>query len=359
MKAIQVDSFSDDFSQLKLLEKPMPSPGAGEVRVRMLLSAVNPSDLNFIRGDYHRALRRLVWNSQRNDDVVYFDPDCSNPYPALPYTLGGEGVGIVDACGSGLLAKRLQGRRVAISAPPPQGTWQQYAVVDAKRAVAVPDSLSDEQAAMFFINPLSSWLLINQVLKVRRGGWVLQDAAGSALAKNIIRLGKLQGFRTVNIVRNARHRAELEALGADVVVATDTQELIPAVAAATGGRGVDYALDCVGGELAGDIIRCLSLNGHMVLFGTLADQAISLPSRDLMMPLGRLSGFFAGAWLAQQPPLKILMAIRQVRKLLQRGVLGAEVEQIYDMEQVEQALAASMVPGRSGKILLRMAQRAE
>lgn len=359
MKAIQIDSFSDDFSRLKLIEKPLPDPGAGEVRVRMLLSAVNPSDLNYIRGDYHRALQRLVWNSQRNDDAVYFDPERGNPYPSLPYTLGGEGVGIVDACGSGLLAKRLQGRRVAISAPPPQGTWQQYTVVDAKRAVAVPDSLSDEQAAMFFINPLSSWLLVNQVLKVRRGGWVLQDAAGSALAKNIIRLGKLQGFRTINIVRNVRHRAELEALGADVVVATDTEELVVSVAAATGGRGVDYALDCVGGELAGDIIRCLSLNGHMVLFGTLADQAISLPSRDLMMPLGRLSGFFAGAWLAQQSPLKILMAIRQVRKLLQCGVLGAEVEQVYDMEQVEQALAASMTPGRSGKILLRMAQRAQ
>ena len=359
MKAIQIDSFSDDFSRLKLIEKPLPDPGAGEVRVRMLLSAVNPSDLNYIRGDYHRALQRLVWNSQRNDDAVYFDPERSNPYPSLPYTLGGEGVGIVDSCGSGLLAKRLQGRRVAISAPPPQGTWQQYTVVDAKRAVAVPDSLSDEQAAMFFINPLSSWLLVNQVLKVRRGGWVLQNAAGSSLAKNIIRLGKLQGFRTINIVRNARHRAELEALGADVVVATDTEELVASVAAATGGRGVDYALDCVGGELAGDIIRCLSLNGHMVLFGTLSDQAISLPSRDLMMPLVRLSGFFAGAWLAQQSPLKILMAIRQVRKLLQRGVLGAEVEQVYDMEQVEQALAASMTPGRSGKILLRMAQRAQ
>jgi NADPH:quinone reductase-like Zn-dependent oxidoreductase len=359
LKAIQVDTFSDDFSQVKLVEKVQPGPGPGEVRVRMLLSAVNPSDLNYIRGDYYHALQRLVWNSQRGDGTVFFDPECSQPYPSLPYTLGGEGVGIVDACGSGFLARRLQGRRVAISAPPPQGTWQQYVVVDAKRAVVVPDGLSDEQAAMFFINPLSSWLLIKQVLKVRRGGCLLQDAAGSALAKNVIRMGKQQGFRTINIVRNERHRAELEALGADVVVATDSEELIPAVSEATAGKGVDYALDCVGGELAGDMIRCLTLGGHMVLFGTLANQAVKLSSRDLMMPLVQLSGFFAGAWLAQQSPLKILMAIRQVRRLLERGVLGAEVGQIYDLGQAREALAASVQPGREGKILLRLAELPE
>ncbi len=77
------------------------------------------------------------------------------------------------------------------------------------------------------------------------------------------------------------------------------------------------------------------------------------------MPLVQLSGFFAGAWLAQQSPLKILMAIRQVGRLLERGVLGAQVEQTYDLGHVREALAASVQPGRGGKILLRIAQLPE
>ncbi len=353
MRAIQVDALDDDFSRVVLVEKPEPQPGAGQVRVRMLYSAVNPSDLNYIRGDYYRALQRLVWNSERGEGTVYFDPAADQPYPPLPYTPGGEGVGIVEACGSGWLARRLRGRRVAVSAPPPIGTWQESLVVDAKRAIAVPDGISDEQAAMFFINPLSSWLILKQLLKVRRGGWLMQDAAGSALAKNVIRLCRRWGVRTINIIRSEHHRGELEALGADVVVATDSESLIPEVHRATGGRGVDYALDCVGGDLAADMIRCMTMNGHMVLFGTLANQPIGLHSRDVMMPLVRLSGFFAGAWIAGQSPLKTLAAIRQVSGLIEQGVLGAEVGAVYELEQIHEALAAAQQAGREGKILLR------
>lgn len=356
MKAASIEQLSDDLGQVQIVDKPVPEPGPGQVRVRMVLSAVNPSDLNYIRGDYHKALARTLWNAKCADGPVYFDPGHTQAYPQPPYTLGGEGMGIVDACGSGLLARRLQDKRVAISAPPPMGTWQEYAVVDAVRAVVMPPAIADEQAAMFFINPLSSWLLLKQVLQVRRGGWLLQDAAGSALAKNVIRLCQRWGVRTINIVRSEARRESLLALGADVVIATDHENVIDAVHAATQGKGVDYAMDCVGGELADDMLRCLTIEGHMVLFGTLAGQALTLPSRDLMMPLGRLSGFFAGAWISQQSPLKVLAAIRAVRGLIERGVLAAEVGQVFPLEDIQGALAASTQAGREGKVLIRMSE---
>ena len=65
MKSVQIDHLSDDFSAVRVVEVPVPEPGPGQVRVRMRLSPVNPSDLNYIRGDYLHALERLIWNRGR------------------------------------------------------------------------------------------------------------------------------------------------------------------------------------------------------------------------------------------------------------------------------------------------------
>ncbi len=352
MRSVQIDRLSDGFEHVRVADAAIPEPGEGQVRVRMRLSPVNPSDINFIRGDYRAALERVIWN--RGESELYYDPDRKQRYLDPPYSLGGEGVGVVDACGSGLLARRLSGRRVAVAAGPPMGAWQDYTVVDARKAMPVPDRLSDEQAAMYIVNPLSAFAMVHEVLKVRQGAWLLQDAAGSALAQMVIRMSKFHGFKTINVVRSAVHRPALEALGADVVVASDSEDLRDAVKHATGGRGVEYAMDCVGGELAGQMLRCLTLGGHMVLFGTLANRPISLPSRDLMMPGARLSGFLVPNWLARQSPLKLLGVIRKLGKLAVKGIFDVPVGAEYPLDRVREALATSVEPGRSGKVLLRI-----
>ena len=185
MKSARLGAFAPQTGDIRIVDVPVPEPGPGQVRVRMLLSPVNPSDLNFVHGTYHAALERIIWNQRRpaGDARVYYDPAHTNPCPIPPYALGGEGVGIVDACGSGFLARRLRGQRVAIAGGPPNGTWQEYTLADAKRAVIVPESVPDEQAAMFFVNPITAYVLVREVLRVRRGEWVLLTAAGSALGR--------------------------------------------------------------------------------------------------------------------------------------------------------------------------------
>jgi NADPH:quinone reductase-like Zn-dependent oxidoreductase len=318
----------------------------------MRLSPVNPSDLNFIRGDYLHALERLIWN--RGQDVLCYDPARKQPCPKPPYALGGEGVGIVDACGAGVPESALAGKRVAVIAGPPMGSWQEYTIVPAHGALPVPDAISDELAAMFIVNPLSAYAMVHELLAVRPDTWLLQSAAGSSLAKMVVRMSKLSGFRTINLIRSDVHRPALEALGADVVVNTESQDLRDEVARATGGRGVEYAMDCVGGVLAAQMLQCLTLGGHMVVFGTLANQPINLPSRDMMMPVTRLSGFFATSWLALQPPAKIPGILGQVGQLAMKGVFASPVDAVYPLDQVRDALVASQERGRLGKVLLRI-----
>lgn len=285
---------------------------------------------------------------------MYFDPAHLTICPAPPYALGLEGVGIVENCGAGLLARRLLGKRVIVAGGPPRGTWQEHVVVAAKRAFPVPVATPDEQAAMFLANSISAFAMVHQVLGVRRGSRLLVTAAGSALGKDVVRLGRRAGFRTVCVVRSAANTAELLALGADVVIDTSRQDLVHEIARLTKGHGVEFALDCVGGELASEIVRCLAPGGHLLLYGTLSDEPLRIPSRDLMMPNAKVSGFYLGNWIARQSPFRLLSVLRTVRNLSAEGVFRAAVAEVFPLESAAEAVAATMAPGRTGKILLRI-----
>src|SRR5262249_61433002 len=119
---------------------------------------------------------------------------------ALPATPGFEGVGTVEESGGGWLAKRVMGKRVAVLNRA-TGNWREQVVVPARQAIPVPEDIPLEQAATFFVNPASAVVMTRYVLRIPRGAWLLQTAAGSALGRMVIRLGKQHGFRTMNVVR--------------------------------------------------------------------------------------------------------------------------------------------------------------
>src|SRR5712691_4345367 len=99
MKAIVFEHCGDPEDVLQVREVPIPRPGPGQVRVRMLASPINPSDLLYIRGQYGKP-------------------------PPLPATPGFEGVGVVEESGGGILAKRVMGKRVAVLNRG-TGNWQE------------------------------------------------------------------------------------------------------------------------------------------------------------------------------------------------------------------------------------------
>lgn len=352
MKAARVHAFTKNPADIRVEDIPAPEPGPGQVRVRMRLCPVNPSDLNFVHGTYYQALERVSWN--QGDGPVCFDAARTSPCPVPPYSLGVEGMGVVESSGGGLLARRLVGKRVAVVGGPPAGVWQELAVVDARRAVAVPDSLPDAQAAMYFVNPVSAFVMVRHVLNVPRGGWLLVTAAGSALGRSVLRMGKLFGYRTLCVVRSDIHTADLKALGADAVIDTSQQDLVREAARITSGKGVGYAIDCVGGQLAAEVVRCLGLGGHLLLYGTLDGSPVPLNVRDLMMPVARVEGFYLGNWFARQSPLTLLGVLRTVKRLTLQGVFHTQVGEIFDLDRVGEAVAASGQTGRSGKVLLKI-----
>ena len=110
MKAIQFDQYGEPAKVLTVQERPLPEPGKGEVRVRILASPVNPSDLLFVRGHY------------------------AGVQPQFPSPVGFEGVGMVDALGP-QVDRPVPGQRVVVRNEK-GGNWSDYAVVPAQSTLS-------------------------------------------------------------------------------------------------------------------------------------------------------------------------------------------------------------------------------
>ena len=143
MKCVQFETVGEPRDVLQVVERDLPAPQHGEVRVRMLASPVNPSDLMFVRGTY-------------------------GVKPSLPQVPGFEGVGVVEESGGGLRGKIFRGKRVAVLNKS-GGNWAAQTVVPADQVIPLSSSLSLEQAATFFVNPATVWIMTQEVLKIPSG----------------------------------------------------------------------------------------------------------------------------------------------------------------------------------------------
>ena len=334
MKSVQFDQFGEPAEVLRVRDVDVPQPKSGELLVRMLLSPVNPSDLMTIRGVYGKQ-------------------------PALPCTPGYEGVGVVEASGGGLLGKLLVGKRVALLNGI-NGNWQERTTVLAKQAVPLPKGLAAEQGATFFVNPTTAFAMTRRVLAVPTGEWLLQTAAASELGKMVVRLGRRFGFKTLNIVRRAEQADVLKKLGADAVVVFDAakqsaDDLQREVKNAVGSHGARYAIDPVGGATGSAVVKSLAPGGCLLVYGTLSPEPLTFSPRDLMTPGASVSGFWLARWLPQLSLLAKLKLIRTVSGLIQDGTLTSDIGEVFSIDRVTDAVRAAEASGRTGKILLRMA----
>ncbi|MFI5458847.1 MAG: zinc-dependent alcohol dehydrogenase family protein [Isosphaerales bacterium] len=331
MKAAVFEAFGEPSEALRVREVPDPKPGPGQVRVRMILSPINPSDLLVVQGRY-------------------------GVLPTLPSTPGFEGVGIVDEVGPGLLGRFVKGKRVVVINSQ-GGNWAELAVIPARLARPVPDDIPDEQAATFFVNPATALGIVRHVLAVPKGDWLLQSAAGSTLGRMIILLGRHDGFKTLNIVRRREAVDELKSLGGDAVISSSAGAIDEQVRRITGGEGVRYAIDPVGGETGTGVFRSLAERGRLLLYGTLSDQPIQVEPRLVISGRRVIEGFYLGHWMLDRSIPSNLLLFRQIAALIRQGVLRSKIGQTFPLDDIKSATEQAGMIGRQGKVLLRLNQR--
>ena len=186
------------------------------------------------------------------------------------------------------------------SAAPVPSSWQEYVCLPAAKLLRVDDALSDDAAAQLLVNPATALGLL-EVLAAPPGEVILQSAAGSQLGRMVISIAKHRNVRTINVIRTRTGHdaqiAEMQALGADVVLAAD-EDILARVNELTGGKGVWGALDAVGGSSPGMLARAVRVGGTVIVYGALSGTSITLDTMSLIGRSLTVKGYMLPLWLA-------------------------------------------------------------
>ena len=239
MKAWRVRRHGSPTEALRLDEVPAPEPGPGQVLVRTVATVLNFNEVDGCRGRY------LTVN------------------PPLPYILGMEVLGRVEASGPG--AEGWLGHRVVATAAGAFGAHAELVVADADMTFDAPGRLHDIDAAAFFFPFHLAHLGLFERGRLQAGESVLVHAAAGGVGSAAVQLAVAAGARVIATCGGPEKTALCRDLGADVVVDYRATDFVAEVDAATGGRGVDLVFDGVG--LPEPSLRCLAYGGRYRVIG--------------------------------------------------------------------------------------------
>ncbi|KAI0509211.1 hypothetical protein F5B22DRAFT_366374 [Xylaria bambusicola] len=294
-KALVFSQYGEPKDALKLHTHSIsPSLPSSSVLLRTLAAPINPADVNTIQGTYGVKPK--------------FTSLIGTPEPsALP---GNEGV--FEVVSSPPSSSGLAKGDWVIPAKTGFGTWRTHAVAPVDGVIRVDkDGLNPLQAGTVSVNPCSAYRMLRDYADpaLREGDWFIQNGANSGVGRAAIQLGRLWGYRSINVVR-ARDsevatqalKDELLALGADHVVteeeflAREFKDKVAEWTRGTGGSGVRLGLNCVGGKSAQTIAKSLGTSGTMVTYGGMARQPVALPTGLLIFKDLRFVGFWLSRW---------------------------------------------------------------
>ncbi len=322
IKAVVYERHGNPPDVLRVETQPWPKTAAGEAVVQMRAAPINPADLNQIEGKY----------------PVRF------PLPATP---GFEGAGIVVDLGSEVT-------NVAIGAlvilPHNVGTWREAMAVKVNELVVVPSGIEPVYAAMLKINPMTAWRLLHDYVDLKKGDWLIQNAANSAAGRAVIQIARELGYKTVNVVRRLELIDELRAEGGDVVF-VDGEDLREEVKSATSDAPIRLGLNAVGGDSALRLANCLAPGSTLVTFGAMSLQPLKIPNGLLIFKDLRFRGIWINKWYDNATIQERMHAFRALFEMAKRGLLKTKVEKSYSLNEAKAAVAHAAHGKRSGKII--------
>jgi trans-2-enoyl-CoA reductase len=329
MKAARLSRFGKPAEVIELADLDEPgTPGEGEVLLEVIACPINPADVLMLEGRYGAAP------------------------PKLPLIPGAEGIGRITQTGAGV--KHVKpGDLVLVPGP---GTWRERLTAPGKSVWALKSKADLHQLAMLRVNPATAYLMLHDYVPAEAGNWVIQNAANSGVGHCLIRLAKRAGVKTINVVRRESLVAPLEAYGADVVL-VDGPDLDVRARAATGGAPLPLAIDAVGGSAAQRLARCVDEKGVVVNYGLLSGEPCMVDGRDTVFRDVTLRGFWLRRWFSETQPAEIGKLYAKLAALVEDGTLKVEVEKVYPLAQIKDAVVHAAREARAGKILLEMTGR--
>lgn len=316
----------------RVVDVAEPTPGPGQVSVRVELAGVNFADVMALRGDHGYA-------------------------GGGDYVPGLEIVGTVDRLGDGLEAPRL-GERV--TAYLPGGGFAEVAVVMADMLVVLPNEVPSLLAACVPVTLSTAHVLLEDVARVRRGDRLLIHSAAGGMGLALAALARRHDpGQLIGTVGSEKKKAVALDVGYEAVHVRDGG-LVTAVLDATAGRGVTVVLGALGTHGLADDIAMTAPTGRIVRFGNSsgAQHAPLPPLGDLNAANVSIAGFSRRA-LARRDPSRVRASFRATVAALAAGEVAMPVSEVTGLEVLPAVLADMAAGNTSSKTVVRVAERAQ
>lgn len=308
---------------LELRDIERPSPGPGQILVRVRAAGLN-------RGEF------LFGHSLHGGGKAK--------------AIGMEAAGDVLAVGEGVQGFKV-GERIMGRCP---GAFAECALIDQREALLVPSRLSWEQAAAI---PLT-FLVVHDILvlqgHLQPGEWVLITGISSGVGVAALQMAKALGAKVIGTSGSQEKLDRLQALGLDLGLRTRQPNFYDAVMKATDGEGVKLAVNCVGGTVFAESVRCLAFEGRLAIVGYVdevmkAEMDIETLHAKRLTLYGVSNRLRSPAQRAQGVP----RFREQILPLIDKGLITPLVDQVFAFDQLEQAKACMDANLHLSKIVLQ------
>jgi len=308
---------------LQVLDIPMPEPGRGQVRVRVHAAGVNFPDTLIIRNLYQFK-------------------------PGLPFVVGSEAAGVVDAVGEGVTDLAI-GDPVVVMVG--HGCFAEYLVAGRTQMVRIPPDMPFDVAAGFTMTYGTSLYALKQRAQLVAGETLLVLGAAGGVGLTAVEIGKLMGARVIAAASSEEKLDLARAIGADATINYSSEDLKARIKALTDGRGVDVVYDPVGDRYAEPAFRSIAWEGRYLVVGFAGGAIPSLPLNLPLIKGASIVGVFWGAFTQAQPEVHAAN-MAQLMQWYRAGQLRPHVSHRFALKDGPAAIRWMMDRKAMGKVIL-------
>lgn len=323
MKAICAREWCEP-EDLELIEVDKPRAKKGDVLIKVGAAALNFPDILMIQGKYQVK-------------------------PPLPFTPGMEVAGTIEDVGEGVEGLQVGDRVMAQTG---MGGFAEYAVAPAVGARKMPDNMTDEEGAGFWLVYSTSYFGLAYRAQMKPGESVLVHSAAGGVGMAAVQIARALGAsKIIGTVGSDEKLDVIRDLGCDVAINYETEDWVGIVKKETGGRGVDIIYDPVGGKVGELSTKCIAFEGRLLVIGFTSGDFSTYKSNHILIKNYSVVGLHWGNYRTFKPQL-MEDSWKELSALFQQGKVKPLISARYSMENVADAMAHLRSRKAVGKIIL-------
>lgn len=324
MKAVLCKQFGPPES-LVLEAVASPTPGPGEVRIRVHAAGVNFPDTLIIEGKYQYK-------------------------PEFPFSPGGEVAGEVLEVGAEV-TDVAPGDRVMAGMT--YGAFAEEVVAGAERVMRIPDELDFLTAASMSLTYGTAAHALIERGRLQAGETLLVHGAAGGVGLSMVEVGKAMGARVIATAGTEEKLRAAKSHGADEVINYVENEFRDAVKDLTDGKGADVICDPVGGDVFDQSLRCINWGGRLLVIGFASGRIASAPANLVLLKGCSLVGVFWGSYIERDPEGNAAN-FERIFQWWREGAIKPHISHTFPLAQASDALYALLERKVIGKAVLKI-----